>query len=53
MVPYQYTDLPGHRKQARLELRMDTSKRCSHEKAPPEVTRGRPTSKAAGLTASR
>ena len=53
MVPYQYTDLPGHRKQARPKPRMDTNKCCSHKKAPPEVTRGRPTSKAAGLTASR
>ena len=28
MVPYQYTDMPGHRKQAGLELRINTMVRA-------------------------
>jgi|GEM_PF-3096783 len=34
MVPYQYTDMPGHRKQAELEGSMDTGKRRPNQKRP-------------------
>lgn len=34
MVPYQYTDMPGHRKQAGPATGMDTSKHRHDEKRP-------------------
>jgi len=34
MVPYQYTDMPGHRKHGGLGISMDTGKRRNNEKRP-------------------